>query len=974
MMKIALLPFLLFFIFPCIAFAQEYSYTHYDVKEGLAGSAVYCITQDKDGFIWMGTETGVSRFDGSHFKNFTPADGLPDLEVLQIFGDSKGRVWMAPFRKSVCYYYKGSIHNEQNDPALSRIHFRQNVESFAEDAGGNILIQERNALHLLRPDGSTVQYDSLGHDPIRNCLAVSRSPSGHFLVEFGEKIIEFSGKDILRSLTIHCPYDNPNYIAMSAWQGVWEETPSRFIIRSFLQEKIINRPMDSINYRHIGFSVIADSLVYHNESSGSLEYNTRTGMSRHFLPGKAVSRVFRDATGDLWFTTLGDGLFRLNSAEIKTIPLTIENGETSAVNSIARIGHELWIGDNHNYIFRLSLPDLSVRAMKPDVYYMRSRILFIDAVEKDKVLSASDYGLIESSRQLNYIREIQGGIKSVSRIDDHKLLVGCSWGAAILDLPSFRLKDTLWRERSTVVYYREDTAYIGTLNGLYRSANGRPLDFLGGKIPFLRKRISCIAGSADGTLWIASYDDAGIIGYRNDRIVARITRKEGLTSDICRTLLVHNDILWAGTDKGLNKIELDQPGYPVTQYTSGDGLGSDMVNTLLADSAVIYVGTNAGLSFFNGKEARVSEGCQLYLLSLSNSGKDRMDDTASLVIPYTDKHVRFEFAGISYRSAGEITYRYRMKGLDSTWRETKEAFLEYPALPSGDFEWQLIAVNKFGVRSRMLSLPVTVAIQFWKTAWFTSLVWLLSLLLLWSFVSLRLRRLRRRQMEKERLTKKMSELENTALKAQMNPHFIFNCLNSIQQFIFVQNMTAANKYISGLARLIRITLHNSSRAFIYIEDEVDYLSSFLALEKMRFKDKIDYAIEVDSSIDQTTVQIPPMLIQPYVENAIQHGLRYDTGRKGMIGVRIHKDKDHLIVTVEDNGIGRQRATAEKTHEEKGHASKGMSLIQDRIGVINTLYGGDTRVEIIDLQDEDGTPSGTRIIIRVSIFQEKSLYF
>src|SRR5258708_383760 len=151
-MKKALLSIVvLLHLSPCGLLAQEYSYAHWGIEEGLAGATVYCITQDKDGFIWTGTETGVSRFDGTHFKNFTTKDGLPDLEVLQIFGDSKGRVWMAPFRKSVCYYYQGRIHNELNDPVLRRIHLGGNIYGIAEDAGGNILLQEKNALHILRP-------------------------------------------------------------------------------------------------------------------------------------------------------------------------------------------------------------------------------------------------------------------------------------------------------------------------------------------------------------------------------------------------------------------------------------------------------------------------------------------------------------------------------------------------------------------------------------------------------------------------------------------------------------------------------------------------------------------------------------------------------------------------------------------------------------------------------------------------------
>src|SRR5690348_2278219 len=121
------------------SFGQEYSYTRYDVKDGLAGSNVYCITQDKEGFLWMGTDGGLSRFDGVHFKNFTLEDGLPDIEVLQIFADSRERIWMGPFTKSICYYAAGRIHNQQNDKQLAQFHLHGNIHSFAEDKNGNIL-------------------------------------------------------------------------------------------------------------------------------------------------------------------------------------------------------------------------------------------------------------------------------------------------------------------------------------------------------------------------------------------------------------------------------------------------------------------------------------------------------------------------------------------------------------------------------------------------------------------------------------------------------------------------------------------------------------------------------------------------------------------------------------------------------------------------------------------------------------------
>lgn len=959
-----------------VSFSQEYSYTHYDITDGLAGSSLYCITQDKDGFIWTGTDAGVSRFDGTHFRNFTTKDGLPDLEILQMFCDSQGRIWMAPFRKAVCYYDHGRIYNQSNDALLSRIHLQHNVESFAEDAHGNILIQERNALHLLKTDGSVIRYDSLGGLPIRDCLTVSRSASGNFQAQIGAKIIEFSPKECLHVTDITPFLENPVYLAMNPTLLIYEASVARYVIRSFPDNRSYTWTFFPKRYARISFSLVGDSLAYSNTASGTTEYNVRTGQTRQFLPGIRISKVYRDAFGNLWFTSLGKGLYRLNSNDTKIIRLSVGAGESSSILAMAKIGKQLFVGDDHEGIFRLSLPDMKVRDSKPFTYYCSNRVLYIDTVGKDKIIAGSDFGLIEGTRGLGFIREVSNGIKSAARIDQRRLLLAFSWGAGIFDLKDFRITDTLWNERATVVFYRKDTIYVGTLNGLYRSVDRQPPVFLGEKTPFLRRRIASIAESADGTLWIASYDDAGIIGYKNDRQTINIASKQGLTSDFCRTLLVHGSSLWAGTDRGLNRISLDKPGYPITQFTSKDGLASDMINDIMIDDSMVYVGTPAGLCYFDERKMTGSGHCLLHLLSLYNSDRDRIADTSHLVIPNTDKHIRFEYVGISYRSDGDITYHYRMRGLDDKWRETKENFIEYLDLPAGNYEWQLMAVNKFGVQSRLLSIPVEVIAPLWRRLWFIVAIWLASLALFWLLVSIRVEGIHRRQQEKAKLIREMNRLENTALKSQMNPHFIFNCLNSIQQSIFTGDTNAANNYIVGLARLIRKTLNNSSRSFVYIEEEIDYLSSYLQLEKLRFKERIQYELIIDPAIDQSAELIPPMLIQPYVENALHHGLGPRTDGKGRIVIRLEKASDRLIVTVEDNGVGRPSSTPPGQHsrERPGeHHSKGMQLTEHRLEILNKVYGPQFSITVMDLKDHQDRPTGTRILLSLPLFREESLY-
>lgn len=964
------LTFYFLLVLPYSAHSQEYSYTHYDIPDGLAGSTVYCITQDKDGFLWMGTESGVSRFDGTHFRNFTTRDGLPDLEVLEMFADSHNRIWMAPFRKAVCYYYKGRFHTKENDSLLHALHFRGNVERFAEDRAGDILIQESNRLHVLYKDGRLLEIDSIHGRPIQHCHAVSRSRDGNFLVQESDSIYTLRDGRFTASyfIYLHEPNTISNFIYLSPDMVVWRTHRDEAGILSLVTGAIRIIPFHYFHYSQVNYSIVNDTVVYSNESTGTTEYTLNGGPGHRFLEGAEVSRAFVDDEGNTWFTTIGRGIYRLNSAELRSInDLHQASYDACAVTSIKKVGNTLLLGSNRNSIFRLHLPDMAIQGQYMLSSEEKKRVLFIDSVSRGRLFYGTDNCLQMTGprSQDNIARPCN--VKAAMLKPDGKILVGSGNGFYLVDPDHFMDADTLLRERTTTVFCTHDSIYIGTLNGLYlMTADGR-MQWLGKDIPFLRQRIAAMTGSGDGVLWISSYDDAGIIGLKNGRIWRTIGSQQGLTSDICRTLTLQNDYLWVGTDKGLNKVSLSLPDSPVMQYTSFDGLGSNVINAVFVDSPMVYVGTPAGLSYFNERRINPHSSCRLSWLDILGSGRSLLGDTAGIRLPYNQNNIHFEYAGISYTSAGRMTYQYRLLGLDTAWKFTHETFLDYPTLPSGKYQLEIIAINKFNVRSKPKILPFEVATPFWRTGWFATVAALFLISATWFLVTLRIRHIRKRQEEEEALARRMRETEHMALQAQMNPHFIFNCLNSIQQYIFDQDIFAANKYITGFSKLIRATLHNSSQSFITLADEVSYLFTYLSLEKVRFKEKMDYTIEVAPEINQETMMIPPMMIQPYVENSMRHGLRHKVNSRGRIWIRMSVAESHLIVVIEDNGIGREKAASYKTVEHIEYQSKGMSLTANRIGLINTLYGEGIGVEVLDLKDSDGRPLGTRVVMKFPLF-------
>lgn len=219
---------------------------------------------------------------------------------------------------------------------------------------------------------------------------------------------------------------------------------------------------------------------------------------------------------------------------------------------------------------------------------------------------------------------------------------------------------------------------------------------------------------------------------------------------------------------------------------------------------------------------------------------------------------------------------------------------------------------------------------------------------------------------KAEFEKQIAESEMSALRAQMNPHFIFNVLNSINRYILMSDGETASRYLTQFARLIRLVLENSKTAKVPLEADMEALKLYINMEKLRFLDKFDYKLNIDEDIDQQFTQIPPLLIQPYVENAIWHGLMQKEDG-GMLIISLKLENETLLsVTIEDNGIGRTNSALLKSKTALNHKSFGLQMTKDRISIVNRLYGIQTAVKIEDLYDADEEPSGTRVTLTIPV--------
>ena len=327
-----------------------------------------------------------------------------------------------------------------------------------------------------------------------------------------------------------------------------------------------------------------------------------------------------------------------------------------------------------------------------------------------------------------------------------------------------------------------------------------------------------------------------------------------------------------------------------------------------------------------------------------------------------DNNIRFDFVALSYKSEGNIVYYYKLSGIDSEWKTTRENFLQYPTLPSGLYELQLYAVNKFGTKSETMNINFEIEKKITETTWFLvfGVLALIGITIL--LANLRIRRIKNLQREKTANSEKIAELEQQALKAQMNPHFIFNCLNSIQQYVIDKDVQGANKFISGFSKLIRQTLVNSGKKAITVAEEESFLRSYLELEKSRFEDKFDYTITISKSIRKDEDSLPPMLLQPYIENCIRHGIMHKSNGKGYIEILFNLVEKNLVCSVTDNGVGRIAADEFKEMQQVNYQSKGTDITRQRILMINKSNLADIILKTEDLVDFNNQPCGTRVTI------------
>ncbi|MCD4746939.1 MAG: histidine kinase, partial [Bacteroidales bacterium] len=477
---------------------------------------------------------------------------------------------------------------------------------------------------------------------------------------------------------------------------------------------------------------------------------------------------------------------------------------------------------------------------------------------------------------------------------------------------------------------------------------------------FWGELVNCIYVDKAGTIWIGGY---GLNKYDQDSAsFTHYTKNEGLTDNGVMSIQEdHQGRLWIATLNGLSVF--DPANETFKNYYEKDGLQDNEFTNAACKlkSGELVFGGKYGINVFCPTKFFVNkEPPQLAITSFSVFDEQKDIDTTNskpIELKYNENYFSFEYTALDFSNPEHIQYAYKLVNADKDWIYTDaiSRTAKYTNIDPGNYRFRLKASNPDGTwNENGIFIDLILKPPFWKTTWFIILEILFLSLIIIFIIKYR---------EKKIIEKNQFQLlEQKLLRSQMNPHFIFNSLSSIQSFIFENNPIEAGSYLSRFAELIRSILYNSRKEFITIEKEVKTLQNYLDLQQLRYDNKFDYSLDIDPLIQPDQIQIPPMLAQPFIENAIEHGIKHLKGR-GFISVNLTlmTEIKSVLLIIEDNGIGIKASKKIESEKTKSHTSLATVIANERIGVFNKGRKKKQYImEIDDIKDLDGKVRGTKV--------------
>lgn len=972
--------------------AQQYAFAQFTTSDGLAQSQVRCIAQDTEGYLWFGTLGGASRFDGSVFTNHALQEGLPEAQVNALLCTADGTVWLGAGGSLV--ERRGRTMRSVDLPPYAQ---GGKITALAQGPEGTLYIATDGAGVLVLRGGAVRALEGYPTDTAFNARALLALPDGRLLVGLRNGLlawqrgtcttIALGGVPLHVSALARAP--NGDLWVGTTGYGLYglladgrtvEYDEENGLLQNNVRSVLVDRSGRVWACTKFGLSVV--DLAAADERSRIRAFTVHQG-----LPNDNIWSGFQDLEGNLWFGTDGAGVLRY--AGDRFVTWTVKDGLCSdqVMTIVPDAAGDLWLGTYGSGICRMDgmamvstldgLPNNTIwcglRSRDGSLWFGTSDGLA--HLVNGLVVPLDSAHALAGTRVLALYEDPDGRRWCGTRDG----LVAQEPGGALRWYPAG--PGGPGRSVRSIVPDGRGGLWLATDEGVdHLDAKG--ITRLGTTSGLSDRTVFCLLNDARGRLWAGTSNGLNVLVDGRFRTV-RPGQDFG-SNYIDLLALDPQGRLWVGTNNGLYRGDPDSLAVErgmLEHFTLSDGLRSLECNqnAVLVDArGHLLVGTAAGLLRYAPDRESPRTGPHpptLHLLGVrsflqSSDWKGQCDslDAAGLPqglrLPYRRNHITIDFTGISLSDPGQVRYRYRLLGADTAWLPATEArFASWSNLPQGDYTFEVIAAGRDGTWSAPHRFSFRILPPFWMRGWF-----FLTCAAALASIVLGITRYRSRQRQRHERTRqlmlrsRMLQLEQQALNANMNRHFIFNALNSIQYYINRQDRATANRYLTSFAKLIRRNLDASQSDTTTLAEELERLDLYLVLEHMRFKDRFRYEVRVEPAVDLRAIHIPAMMLQPYVENSIWHGI-LPTERPGLVRIQVGPGAPgRVVVEVADDGIGVDRSRARKSGESD-HISRGIEITKGRADVLRRLDLADIRIQGPEqVQGPDGAVLGTRVRI------------
>lgn len=962
---------------PYILLAQEvtYRYTRYGAEDGLLSTEIYCAIEDQKGYIWFGTDVGFSKFNGYEFINYTIEEGLTNNVIFNLYEDIKGRIWYMSFIGGIGFIENGNIESYP---------FNEKVLFLAKEKGwvSQIYMDKNETLHFIHSDGDYSAIDKKGNIlpdnfmdgrniipllGIENSIRLEFTKRSIQGAEDGARLRAIIGEKLIKEIII------PGFKMYSAIGLLPINETETFVIlkgnhviylnESDIKVKESTRNISTISidesrrvwvgYLNSGIEIYASIEAYFNNAPYLIK----------MFKGFNVSDILNIKNGGVFLSVENQGVYYIHNPKIENfdfgkrlrdnvtaicktntdeVVYSFESGEIYQITNLKTNSKQIgFIKDATNikmingdlYISSFNAGKKSViSSKKPFFRSIKGRDF--DFIDKGVfVRSHAFVADIEKNNQLTYAVPGKHFFRSIYVENKNMIWLGGNEGLSMIKNGKwFDVNYLLSSEKKNVVVksvaqLTDQTLIVTTsVNGIY----------------FLRRK--------NGT-------------FERYKIEIKNAVLENCKID------EKGKVIWVASNRGIYKIRYSDHFIKesIFRITENHGLASNEVNVIELVGEYVYAATKNGLSRFKKSELEKKyEPPRFYLTSFQVSGNEQLIKGGNR-FRYSRNHIQFSFGALCYNCSGKVSYKCKLEGSEEGWHYTQARAIRYPALSPGEYRFLVSSANEDGIWGKPKVVSFSIIRPFWKTLTFFILLLAIIAFVIYIWY---LRKVRSKIIQVNRIRhleqqkRQVVQAKLTALRAQMNPHFTFNTLNGIQNAMLNSSIAEATNYISKFSVLLRKILEGSEKLKNTISEELEMLKLYMELENLRFSNTIQFEINLDSSLNPEFAEIPTMVIQPFVENAIVHGLSGKKGGAKRLEISLKEKEAELICIVKDNGIGRKRAEEIKLKNGFTHTSLGIKIANERLELLKSReIGEDFFTKIIDEYDDNGDAIGTTVKIR-----------